>query len=166
MGLDESELQTLKERAEYFGLDKTKNFDDFKEKYLKAVENTGKSDIIESQNKEPDIVIGRSLGAKAKNYDIKLPNKEIVHLTEGTRVTNVQVIAGKGRNREIDIAPLLIDRYPETDENEWQKKKGIGFVDYDGESYKANLHWYEEPSVGRVEWKVKPDADGNWFIED
>lgn len=34
--LDEDELETLKERAEYFGLDKTRNFDDFKKKYLNA----------------------------------------------------------------------------------------------------------------------------------
>lgn len=38
--LDEDELQTLKDRAAYFGLDKTKDFDDFKEKYLKAAEVT------------------------------------------------------------------------------------------------------------------------------
>lgn len=38
--LDEDELETLKERAEFFGLDKTKDFDDFKQKYLKA--STGK----------------------------------------------------------------------------------------------------------------------------
>ena len=37
--LDEDELQTLKDRAEYFGLDKTKDFEDFKEKYLKATKN-------------------------------------------------------------------------------------------------------------------------------
>lgn len=36
--LDDEELQTLKERAEYFGLDKTENFEDFKQKYLKAAE--------------------------------------------------------------------------------------------------------------------------------
>ena len=36
--LDEDELQTLKDRAEYYGLDKTKSFEDFKSKYLKAVE--------------------------------------------------------------------------------------------------------------------------------
>lgn len=36
--LTEEELQTLKERAEYFGLDKTDSFDDFKQKYLNAVE--------------------------------------------------------------------------------------------------------------------------------
>ncbi|MEG1880443.1 MAG: hypothetical protein RR145_03895 [Oscillospiraceae bacterium] len=34
--LDEDELETLKERAAYFGLDKTNNFADFKEKYLKS----------------------------------------------------------------------------------------------------------------------------------
>ncbi len=32
--LDEEELNTLKDRAEYFGLDKTKDFDDFQKKYL------------------------------------------------------------------------------------------------------------------------------------
>ena len=35
-GLDEDELETLKERAEFFGLDKTKDFKDFKEKYIDA----------------------------------------------------------------------------------------------------------------------------------
>jgi len=35
-----------------------------------------------------------------------------------------------------------------------------------GESYRADLHWYEEPSVGRVKWKVKADKDGNWFYDD
>ena len=36
--LDDDELQTLKDRAKHFGLDKTKNFDDFKSKYLKSLE--------------------------------------------------------------------------------------------------------------------------------
>lgn len=34
--LDKSELATLKERAEFFGLDKTEDFEDFKKKYLKV----------------------------------------------------------------------------------------------------------------------------------
>ena len=37
--LDEDELQTLKDRAAYYGLDKTDNFEDFKKKYLKAADN-------------------------------------------------------------------------------------------------------------------------------
>ena len=36
--LDETELDTLKERAEYFGLDKTEDFEDFKGKYLNISE--------------------------------------------------------------------------------------------------------------------------------
>lgn len=51
--LDESELHALKERAKYFGLDKTKDFEDFKKKYLKAakevVENSVKSSTIKSE---------------------------------------------------------------------------------------------------------------------
>ena len=37
-GLDEDELETLKERAEYFGLDKTDSFEEYTNKYLKASE--------------------------------------------------------------------------------------------------------------------------------
>lgn len=36
--LDEEELQTLKDRATYFELDKAKDFEDYKNKYLKAVQ--------------------------------------------------------------------------------------------------------------------------------
>lgn len=38
--LDEDELQTLKDRAAYFGLDKSKRFADFEKKYLKAADET------------------------------------------------------------------------------------------------------------------------------
>ncbi|WP_448916582.1 phage minor head protein [Eubacterium ramulus] len=47
--LNEDELNTLKERAEFFGLDKTKDFEEFKEKYLKAeekLENIDKRSMI------------------------------------------------------------------------------------------------------------------------
>lgn len=37
-GLGNSELDTLKDRASYFGLDKTRSFDDFKSKYMGASE--------------------------------------------------------------------------------------------------------------------------------
>ena len=48
--LGEAELETMKQRAEFFGLDKTENFEDYKKKYLKAaktLENSDKSSIIE-----------------------------------------------------------------------------------------------------------------------
>ena len=130
-------------------------------KSVKQLDNGSESDKLKSS----EIQVGRSLGSKAKNYDIELPNKEIVHLTEGTKVTNIQTIAGKGRNRQIDEIDILLERFGGT-ESEWQKKKGLGYVDYQGESYRAELHWYEEPTAGKHKWKVKPDADGNWFIDE
>ncbi len=41
--LDEKELEILQERAAYFGLDKTKDFDDYKTKYLKAAKAEAKA---------------------------------------------------------------------------------------------------------------------------
>ena len=115
---------------------------------------------------EPDIQIPFGVGAKARDILIKLPNGERVPLTPGKQISKVRLIAGKGRERQIDEIDILLSRYPGTKATEWQKKKGLGYVDYFGESYLADIHWYEEPSVGRVEYKLKPDADGNWFYED
>lgn len=41
--LDESELKTLQDRAKFFGLDKTENFEDFKSKYLQAAKEESKN---------------------------------------------------------------------------------------------------------------------------
>lgn len=53
--LDEAELETMKERAAFWDLDKTKDFEDFKEKYLKAaqsLEKSGKSGIMKVKNSD------------------------------------------------------------------------------------------------------------------
>jgi SPP1 gp7 family putative phage head morphogenesis protein len=180
--LDSGELENLRQRAEVMG--EYDSYNEFRDSYNRALnelyedsqpvrssvqkrkkgpetlENTGNNGIIES-----DILIPRSAGAKARNYDISLPDGGKTHLTEGTRITSVETIAGKGRERQIDVIDYLLDTYG-GEELEWQKKKGIGYIDFEGESYRAELHWYEEPTAGRHEWKVKPDADGNWFYDD
>ena len=46
--LDEDELDELKKRAAYFGLDKVDDFQEFRKKYLNAVENAMDSDIMKS----------------------------------------------------------------------------------------------------------------------
>lgn len=53
--LDESELQTLKDRAEFFWLDKTENFADFKKKYLPAAEKP-----LENLTKSGKMVLGEN----------------------------------------------------------------------------------------------------------
>lgn len=48
--MTERELETLRERAAFFGLDKSKNFGEFREKYLKTVAKIGKDGIIKLDN--------------------------------------------------------------------------------------------------------------------
>jgi hypothetical protein len=113
----------------------------------------------------PDIQLGRSLGAKWKNYDIEMPDGDTLNLTEGTKITNVEVIAGKGKNRQIDEIDGLIEEFG-GNPSEWQKIKGIDYVDNDGDSFRAELHWYEEKSIGKVKFKLKPQRGGNWYVEE
>ena len=145
--LDDDELETLKKRAEYFGLDKTKDFEDFKEKYLKALDNNAKSDIIKS------FEVGKSVGASAKKYPVKMPeSKQHVKLAEGQHIEGT-VFAGKGSKTEIRDRFRLESTYKHP-ASEWQKVSGNGFVVVDGKNKKAELHWYEAEGE-MVEMKVK-----------
>lgn len=58
VALDEDELKTLQERAEFFGLDKNDDFEDFKKKYLKASEKVNlplEKSVKSGKIKERDI---------------------------------------------------------------------------------------------------------------
>ena len=105
--------------------------------------------------KLPDISIGRSLGAKAQNFDIMdLETGEHFQLVEGTHLQNVEVFAGKGtkseyRNAEkyaTDIGGSAAD---------WQHVKGVGAVDYYGESRKASIHWSQCEKYGKYDFFIK-----------
>lgn len=149
--LDEDELKTLQERAAYFGLDKTKSFEDFKEKYLKVLEKDEKYGIIKSFN------IGKSLGAASKNYPVKMPDsKQHVKLAEGQKIEG-NVFAGKGTSKEIRDRFRLESTHKHP-ASEWQKVSGKGFVVVDGKSRKAEIHWYEAEGE-MVEMKVKRFLD-------
>lgn len=80
--LDEDELQTLKERAEYFGLDKTKNFEEFRKKYLTTIENPQKSGIIDA---DEAILTHRKTG---KN------GREIINQAIYNKLTNAVIKKG------------------------------------------------------------------------
>ena len=120
-----------------------------------GVDKPAQHDTIDSDS----ISIPRSLGARAMNYKVLLPNGSYTTFSEGTRITNVKVIAGKGRDRQIDEIDNLLDRFG-GDAFEWKKMKGIGYAEYDGESVRAEVHWYEEPNVGRCKFKVKEFLEG------
>lgn len=66
--LDADELKTLKERAEYYGLDKTEDFEDFKKKYLIVNENRKSKKYFHADN-DP---IREYIGAAEKSHPKKL----------------------------------------------------------------------------------------------
>lgn len=67
---------------------------------------------------------------------------------------NKEIIAGKGKTRKIDQINSLIREFGGK-ENDWVKMKGIGTVDINGKNEIEEIHWYEEPTVGKVRLKIK-----------
>ena len=103
----------------------------------------------------PDIPIGRSVGAKAKNYDIMdLKTGEHFQLVEGTHLQNVEVFAGKGTKVIYRKAEQYAGDIGGRAED-WQHVKGIGFINYYGESRKASVHWSQSDRFGKLDFFIK-----------
>lgn len=67
-------------------------------------------------------------------------------------------MAGYGckTGRRIDEVDDLADFYGTPDPEKWQKEKARYWV-YDeyGEERQVELHWYQHPDIGKVEYKIK-----------
>jgi len=81
----------------------------------------------------------------------KICRGEIEHLT---------IFAADGVGRGLDAANGLADQVGGAAAS-WKHVKGIGtVVGKDGVQRKADLHWFESPEAGQLEWKIK------YFLED
>ena len=93
--LDESELDTLKERAAYFGLDKSKDFEDFRQKYLKLPANADTIELkkvlqqpIRSSDEHIDTLLtslkNRNVAYNpVKNHTLQITDEEIISALSG-----------------------------------------------------------------------------------
>ena len=129
--------------------------DDAGEGGVESIENNGNSDIIRIDNFE----IGRSLGAKAANYDVMdLETGEIYHFVEGTKIQDAQVFAGKGTKVKLRIA----DKYSGDhggDPSNWQHAKGFGLLGTPDGERMAEVHWMQCPGIGKFDFFVKEWLD-------
>lgn len=88
--LGQAELDILKERAEYFGLDKSKEFDGFKKKYLKVDEESG---IINNQE-----LLKKPIKSNDAEYDRLLTGLDKMNVeyrpfaSHASRLTNDEII--------------------------------------------------------------------------
>lgn len=115
------------------------------------------SSLLPATLKEASIYIGRGLGAKALNYDVKDPRTGKKYcFAEGMTISNVEVFAGKGTRSKLrpQVAKGLTERYGGRARN-WQHVKGIGTIEKGDRLATAEVHWFQESSVGKCEFKVK-----------
>lgn len=121
--------------------------------WSKKWDNSYESSIIDTKRLD-NIILPKSVSAKARDIYVKIPypvrGTEIVK--KGSTITNVNVIAGKDVRRQIDDIRRLVEQYKTKNEKLWQKVTGIATLE---SGRIAELHWYQHPSVGKVEFKVK-----------
>ena len=124
------------------------------DKYFKK---TSAEKVVENSVKSSTIKIQKSLGAAAKNYQVKLvDSKQHAKLAEKQEIAG-HVFAGNGTNKEIRER-FRLESYYKIPADEWKKVSGNGYVIVDGKKVKAELHWYE--ADGEVyEMKVKRYLD-------
>lgn len=79
--LDEDELNTLKKRAAYYGLDKTDNFDDFRKKYLKIPKNGNKINVKD--------ILDKPIKSSEKNFKQLLESLELLDQKVGCKYNPV-----------------------------------------------------------------------------
>lgn len=89
--LDEDELQTLKDRAAYFELDKTKDFEDFKSRYLKLPANANIIEVGKKSAAYEELIKGltdsKVAYRKVENLPGNLTSDEIIERLCGGDLT-------------------------------------------------------------------------------
>ena|GEM_PF-1190463 len=118
----------------------------------KTVDKSRKSGTM----KLGDIYIGK----KAKNYEVmELTTGRYYRFVEGTKITHVELFAGKDARKSLDVnvSEGLSDQIGGNSEN-WQHCKGEAVIDYNGKGRKADVHWFQENSVGKHKFIIK-----EWF---
>ena len=110
-----------------------------------------------------EFVIGRSIGAKANNYQIIDKNTGLIYnFVEGSRVLNPKTFAGYGAKTPLEEATIDgLNREFKINSTKWKHRKGIANVTDGSEEYVAEVHWFEEDSVGKAKFKIKRWIDSN-----
>lgn len=116
-----------------------------------------RNDIVSAS--EDYIQIGKSVGAKAGNYDIMdLDTGEKFQFVEGTRIQDVEVFAGYGSKTVFRDAEKYAASFGGDAEN-WQHVKGFAWIATDDGDRRAEVHWVQCPGVGKYNFFVKEWLD-------
>ncbi len=149
-------IKWAKENGVEIPLNADGSVDDLK---LQEIERNYQDNVESRKNQEniflPDEILPRSIGARWANYEILMADGTVARFQEGTKLHHKEIIAGRGNKRKIDEIDRLVSKYGgKTDD--WVKVKAFGtIVKPNGEIEEIEIHWYEEPTVGKVKLKEK-----------
>lgn len=107
--LDEDELEELKKRAEFFGLDKTESFEEFKEKYLKSSEI--QAQVEQAAKPKKEYLTENKLKQKIDDAD-----KEIADLLAPYGGDEAKFTLGASVDEQVEYLTL------QDNKKEWQEK--------------------------------------------
>lgn len=154
--LDDGELQTLKERAEYFGIDKADNFEDFKNKYLKSAEQSAK---MEAQNftpaktiKEAEAFARGKLGLECsyKGVDLQCANDMNAAFQRGLdycpAIKDRLNFVGSGQERNRRFKKEMVDYYLEDLKNRYPGQTDAWYSKY--------AKTFANKAVGRIDGRT------------
>lgn len=154
--LDDGELQALKERAEYFGIDKADNFEDFKNKYLKSAEQSAK---MEAQNftpaktiKEAEAFARDKLGLECsyKGVDLQCANDMNAAFQRGLdycpAIKDRLNFVGSGQERNRRFKKEMVDYYLEDLKNRYPGQTDAWYSKY--------AKTFANKAVGRIDGRT------------
>ena len=153
--LDKDELETLKERSEYFGIDKNDSFEDFKKKYLNAVEKSVIRSTIKDKLDDIDVKsIHDYMSSKSYIVNEKLRNETPLNKEEKEFTEHLDVALDKMPSYEGNLQRSLIF-YSDDDVSEFMKDYIIG--------NRITFKEYLSTTKGET---YNPEGQVQMFIED
>lgn len=153
--LDKAELETLKERAEYFGIDKNDSFEDFKKKYLNAVEKSVIRSTIKDKLDDIDVKsIHDYMSSKSYIVNEKLRNETPLNKEEKEFTERLDVALDKMPSYEGNLQRSLVF-YSDDDVSDFMKDYIIG--------NRITFKEYLSTTKGET---YNPEGQVQMFIED
>ena len=117
------------------------------------------SKMLRDTIKRPDIEIGRSVGAKARNYKVMdLQTGDFFYFAEGTKLQNVEVFCGKGTKNVYQKSYKYANKHGGKPE-EWQHVKAVGILDTPEGYLRAEVHWSQHSEYGKYDFFIKEWLD-------
>ena len=170
--LDEDELQTLKDRAAYYGLDKTDNFEDFKAKYLKAAESieNAKHEPLNAEMAEKRLAVAdymRSLGAEVDDDGMVT----LYHATAKENVSKIEKNGFKPTSAPINgsMTETVGDRVFFGYDKQWISDTWSNDGAYDIMKVKIPAEYLHQAGQNKlevfIEGTIKQGADGVWVSD-